>query len=199
MRSVAPMRTAKIGYIVVSAVLMILGTMLIVNPMFSAAVVGTVAGVLMIAFGIFKLVGYFSKDLFRLAFQYDLAFGLLLIVLGFIVLVKPEHVMTFLCVAIGISVLADGLFKIQIAADARRFGIRNWWLIMISAVLTGLVGLVLLFEPSGSSQILIMILGISVFADGLMNLITVLLAVKIIKHQRSDMVETYYYESEREI
>ena len=88
-----------------------------------------------------KLVGYFSRDLYRLAFQYDLEFGILLIALGVIVLLRTNGVMDFICIAAGVSILADGLFKIQIAIDARRFGIRDWWLILLLAVVTGGVGL----------------------------------------------------------
>lgn len=34
------------------------------------------------------IIGYFSEDLYCLAFRYDLAYGLLLLVMGAIVLVK---------------------------------------------------------------------------------------------------------------
>ena len=30
----------------------------------------------------------------------------------------------------GILVLADGLFRIQLAVDAREFGISQWWLLL---------------------------------------------------------------------
>ena len=36
------------------------------------------AGILLIAYGIIKMIGYFSKDLYCLAFQYDLACGIFL-------------------------------------------------------------------------------------------------------------------------
>ena len=77
MRSVTMMRTAKIGYIVMSAVMCAFGILLIVMPDMSNTILGLVCGTIMLLFGIVKLVGYFSKDLYRLAFQYDLAFGLL--------------------------------------------------------------------------------------------------------------------------
>ena len=49
---------------------------------------GILVGCMMIGFGAVKLMGYFSRDLYRLAFQFDLAYGILLIVLGLIVLVR---------------------------------------------------------------------------------------------------------------
>lgn len=186
MRSVAPMRTAKIGYIVMSALLCFFGVFLILNPSFSIEVIGVAAGICMILFGIVKLVGYFSKDLFRLAFQYDLAFGLLMIALGVIVLVKPDNLMNFISIALGISILSDGLFKIQISMDSKRFGIGLWWLILALAVLTGTFGLVLVFRPTQSASVLVTLFGIALLAEGILNLITVLSAVKIVKHQQPD-------------
>lgn len=196
MRSVKSIKTAKIGYIAISAALCIGGILLAAAPAVSASVCGMILGVLLLAFGGIRLVGYFSKDLFRLAFQYDLAFGILLIVLGMVLLVRPEETLGFLCVILGIYILADGLLKIQIAIDSKRFGIRWWWLILASAVLAGVAGLLLVFRPDESVQVMTVILGISLLFDGILNLITVLTAVKIIKHQRLDVIEAEYFEAE---
>ncbi len=188
MRSVAPMRTAKIGYIVLSAALCGLGIGLIAFPRFSIAAAGTVCGILLIAFGIVRLVGYFSKDLYRLAFQYDLALGVLMIVLGMIMLLCPGSLMNFICISLGFSFLADGLFKVQIAIDAKGFGIREWWLILALAAVTVLFGAVLIARPSESSRILAILVGIGMLCEGVLNVGTMLTAVKIIKHQRPDVI-----------
>ncbi len=193
MRSVTPMRTAKIGYIAISAVLCALGIFLIAVPGFSASVLGIICGIILIVFGAVKLIGFFSKDLYRLAFQYDLAFGLLLIVLGIMMLLHPESLMNFICITMGISILADGLFKIQIAMDSKKFGIRRWWLILVFAVLAGIGGVLLILRPSESSLVLTVMIGISLLTEGILNLSTAITAVKIIKHQQPDNVEAEYY------
>lgn len=189
-RSVAPMRIAKTGYIIMSLVFCLGGILLIVLPELSASVVGRSIGIAMILFGSIKLVGYFSKDLFRLAFQYDLAFGILLLALGTIVLLRTDEMISFLCIALGVSILADGLFKMQIAVDSKKFGIRVWWLIFLLAVLTGLVGLLLMFRPADSVRVLMILLGISLLAEGFLNLCVAVSTVKIIRHQQPDVPET---------
>ena len=194
MRSIFPMKTAKIGYIVSSVLFVIFGLMLMIFPEISLSTIGTLIGCAMIVFGIFKVIGYFSKDLFRLAFQYDLAFGILLGVLGVIILMRPEKMMRVLCVALGIAILTDGLFKIQIAVDSKTFGIGRWWLIMIAALLTVSIGLMLIFRPADAAITITMMVGIALILDGLMSLITVLSTVKIIKHQQPDIVEVKYRE-----
>lgn len=197
MRSVAPVKTAKIGYIIVSALLCILGLLLIAVPDFSISAVGIICGIILIVFGAIRLIGYFSKDLYRLAFQYDLAFGIMIIFLGVIMLWHPGSLMNFICITLGISFLADGLFKIQIAIDSKNFGINTWWLILALAVITVLFGGVLISRPSESSHILTVLIGISMLCEGILNIGTMITAVKIIKHQQPDVIEIDYYE-ERE-
>lgn len=196
MRSVTPMRAAKIGYIVMSALFCLLGIALLFTPDASALWIGRLLGIGMIVFGAVKLVGYFSRDLFRLAFQYDLAFGVLLMVLGIVTLSHPGDAMSFLCVMFGIPVLADGLFKIQVAVDAKRFGIGQWWLVLLLAVLTGVIGLLLVLRPTEGAQALVMLMGASLFLDGALNLTVALCAVKVVAHQQPDIIETNDYEIE---
>lgn len=194
MRSVTPMKTAKIGYIVMSSLFCLLGIVLLFTPDASALWIGRLLGIGMIVFGAVKLVGYFSRDLFRLAFQYDLAFGILLMVLGIVTLSHPGDAMSFLCVMFGIPVLADGLFKIQIAVDSRRFGIRRWWLVLVLAALTCVIGVVLVFRPDADVWALTALMGLSLLCDGVLNLSVALCTVKIVDHQRPDVIETDDYE-----
>ena len=190
------MWVAKTGYIVMSLVFCAAGTAYIANPGLSAAVIGRVLGAAMILFGAVKLVGYCSRDLYRLAFQYDLGFGLLLIALGALVLLRPAGVLDFLFTALGIAVLTDGLYKVQIAVDAKRFGIPTWWLTLALAVAAGLIGLALVFRPWDSARLLTILLGAALLAEGILNLCVAVCTVKIVNHQQPDVIEVTSYEVE---
>ena len=196
MRSTASMRVAKIGYIVMSVVFCAVGLMFIIRSDVSAAFLGYLLGISMVVFGAIKIVGYFSKDLFRLAFQYDLEFGVILIVLGVIVLAKPLDVLNFVFIATGIATLADSLFRIRIAMDAKRFGIESWWMILAIAVLTGVIGILLVIRPWESARILTALLGISLLSEGILNLCVAISTVKIVKNQYPDVIEAEFYEKE---
>ena len=196
MRSTAPMRVAKVGYIVMSAVFCAVGLIFIIRPDVSAGFLGYLLGTAMIVFGAIKIVGYFSKDLFRLAFQYDLEFGVILIVLGVIVLAKPLDVLNFVFIATGIATLADSMFKLRIATDARKFGIDAWWTIFAFAVLTGVIGILLVIRPWESARILTALLGISLLSEGILTLCVAISTVKIVKNQYPDVIEAEFYEKE---
>lgn len=188
-------QTAKLGYIVLSILLCALGIVLIAVPDFSASLLCRVGGLILILFGLVKIIGYCSKDLYRLAFQYDLAFGILLVALGVVLLLRPNTVMNVICIFLGIYILADALLKIQISIDSKAFGIRQWWLILAAAIITGILGFLLVLRPSESVRVVMVLLGIALFTEGLLNLVTILTAVQIIRRQAPVVIEAEYYEN----
>lgn len=183
------LRFAKIGYIVLSVLICLLGLTLVAVPDFSVSLLCWLGGILLTAFGCIRIVGYFSRDLYRLAFQYDLAFGILMIILGLVLMLRTDAMVHILCLLLGLSVLADALLKVQIAIDARAFGIRRWWMILATAVVTGSVGLLLLLRPAAGAQVIMVLMGISFLGEGLMNLTTVLCAVQILKKQYPKIID----------
>lgn len=189
MRSVRPMQVAKTGCIVMSVLFCALGALLLFMPELSASLIGILIAAMLIVFGLIKLTGYFSRDLYRLAFQYDLAIGILLVALGLMLLTKPGRAMDFMCLILGIAVASDGFFKVQMSLDAKRFGLSTWWLILILGVIAGIAGLAVAFHPVEGTKVLMMLLGASLLAEGLLTLSVTLCAVKIIRDQRKDEIE----------
>ena len=187
-------KAAKIGYIAISIALCVLGIILLAVPDFSAVLLCRIGGVIMILFGVVKIVGYCSKDLYRLAFQFDLASGILLIALGIILIIRTDSMMVIMCAIMGVYVLADALLKIQIAMDSKAFGLQKWWLILSAAILTGLVGFLLIFRPTESTQVIMILLGLTLLTEGVLNLITILTAVKIIRRQMPEVIDVDYRE-----
>lgn len=194
MRSVAPMRAAKIGGIIVSVLMCALGVFMMLRPEASAYALSIACGVLFILLGIMKLVGYFSKDLYRLAFQYDLAFGLLVIAVGAAILSRPGEMLGLMCVILGLCILADGLFRVQTALNAKHFGLPLWWLILVWAIVTGIMGFLLLLRPGIGGRALMIFMGAALVAEGLLNIDTIVTAVKIVKNQRQDIIDAEFYE-----
>lgn len=191
-------RAAKIGYIMISVLLCVMGIVLIAVPDFSVTLLCKLSGGIMMLFGLVKIIGYCSKDLYRLAFQFDLAFGILLMALGIILIIRTDAMVNLICIVMGICVLADALLKIQISIDSKDFGIQKWWLILTMATLTGVAGFLLVFRPSESIKIIMILFGIALITEGVLNLITILTAVKIIRHQLPEVIDAEYCEIEQE-
>ena len=100
-------------------------------------------------------------------------------------LIDTNNVLNIICIVVGIYILLDGLLKIQIAIDSKRFGLSKWWLIMTAAIVTGIVGLMLIIRPDEGVRFATVLLGISLIFEGILNLVTALTAVKIMRSSQS--------------
>jgi uncharacterized membrane protein HdeD (DUF308 family) len=171
-------KQAKWIYIIISILFCAAGILLVLRPATSARVICGVLGVMALIYGAIKILGYFSRDIYGLAFQFDLALGILMLALGLIMLIIPDKVISFLPFVVGIFVLIDGVFRVQTSIDARRFGLGKWWLIFLGAVLCIIAGLLLMLNPFSSAMVLTVIVGIAIFVDGLQNLFNAIYTVK---------------------
>ncbi|MFR8547858.1 MAG: HdeD family acid-resistance protein [Lachnospiraceae bacterium] len=177
-------KRAKDAYIAVSVLMLLIGSCLIIWPKTSLAVFCTVAGIAMVVFGVVKLFGYFSKDLYRLAFQFDLALGILSVLFGLVIAIHPYNLIACVPVIMGIFVMLDGVFKIQTALDARQFGLKAWWMVMLLAVVSGGFGLLLVLNPFEGAAAMMILLGVTIVADGIQNLLVVLYTVQTTRRRK---------------
>lgn len=186
MRSVVPIRVAKFINILLASCFCVFGIVAIAMSEIDDFTVCLVVGILLILSGIFKLVGYLSKDLFRLAFQYDSRLGFVPLLLGLAALLKPDHATDFICAVFGLSAFIEGLFKISVAIDSKKFGIKIWLVILTAAIVSCIYGALLLIFSFESVKHLNVHLGVCLILIGLLNLTVVFGTVKIIGHQQPD-------------
>ena len=89
--------------------------------------------------------------------------------------------------------VADALFKIQMSIDAKKFGLNLWWRILLVAILTGVLGFLLLIRPFEAAEIMMILVGVSVLFEGILNLCVAIYTVKIIKNQKQDIIDMDEY------
>lgn len=178
MNTAKTVRFAKIGYMLISAVFCVMGVFLLCYRKVSAAALTNVCGSLLLVCGAVKLTGYFSKDIYQLAFQFDFAMGLFAAVIGIFMLAKEGGSPRRFEQLFGILTLTDGLLKLQTAADAKRFGIKPWWLIGSFALLASGVGVLLVFYPAVRTENMTLAAGAAFLLDGALNLSIAVCAVK---------------------
>lgn len=188
-------RNAKYSYIITSALMIVLGLLLVIFPSISATVVCYLAGGMVTLFGIVKLVGYFSKDMFRLAFQFDFAMGIGALIAGILMLIHPHNVVRLIPIIVGVFILIDGALKLQTARDAKRFGMKGWWSILILAILTCIGGLFLIIDPFKGASALMILLGATFMMYGIQNLAVTAYTVRVARAE-DERPGVYYVDGE---
>ena len=164
-------KSAKIINVISAGLMSLAGLLLLVIPNLETMVAQRIVlGSLFGLTGAAKIFGYFSNDLYRLAFQFDLAIGIFCILLTLLTELMPEYAFGTLPIIFAVYVSLDGLLKIQTSFDARRFGMKSWLLMLITAVMLFVAGafavgavLVQLLRPNA-------VVGIALMVDGLENI-----------------------------
>ena len=170
------LRVARDGYTVMAVVCYIAGIVCFLPGTIPPMAACVTCGLILVCYGIIKIIGYLANDLYCLAFQYNLACGILLIVLGVILLACNVRLYQYLNMGAGMLILLDSLLTIQTSKDARTFGLPTWHIILILAILAGIFGVLLLVDPAGVAREIIG--GCALLADGLLNQVMVHLTVR---------------------
>lgn len=178
------LKIVKNMYIVMDICLIIVGLLILFSPIKAINVLCRMFGVVLSLLGAVKILGYFTKDIFQLAFQFDFALGIISVMLGAVLIFRTSYMVEILSICVGIFILVDGALKLQTAVDAKKFGIEKWWLILIIALLVSIVGIILMVIPFAAQTVAAWIIGINLVLDGVLNICVVLSTVKTIRRKR---------------
>ena len=139
-------KSAKIVHLCSAVIFLVAGLLLVFVPDFenSGSFRNILVGSASVLIGIAGIYGYFSNDMYRLAFQLDFALGIFNVIFGILLIINPVQLSVLLPTAISVLTLLDGGNKSQMALEGQRFGIHKWYLVLLSALIEIAVGIVLI-------------------------------------------------------
>lgn len=152
--------------LVTAIVAIVLGIVFVADPNGSGDAVCKVAGVAMIVLAAAMLIRYFTS---AQLFPENLIFSAVLLLLGIFFISKSGVVMTVLGLFFGIFLVIDGASKIRDGIDAAKAKIQGWWIWFILALLTIVLGVLVMFGES-----VMTLLGVSLIVDGVSDIVTTL-------------------------
>ena len=176
----------KWAYLLVSVFFIALGVLLVLRPDTSMIYFCRFLGGVAVLFGLARIIGYFVRELDGVGLRYDFATGAFAIVAGAFMLWRAPEVGGVMDVVIGLFILVDCVFKLQVAMDSKRMGARSWWVTLLFTCL------LLIFDTFKGQRVLSIMMGVALVADGLQNLCTVIYAtifVKDVKKKVRDAVD----------
>ncbi len=152
--------------LVTAIVAIVLGIVFVADPNGSGDAVCKVAGVAMIVLAAAMLIRYITS---AQLFPENLIFSAVLLLLGIFFIAKSGVVMTVLGLFFGIFLVIDGASKIRDGIDAAKAKIQGWWIWFILALLTIVLGVLVMFGES-----VMTLLGVSLIVDGVSDIVTTL-------------------------
>lgn len=160
---------------------LIVGILLLINPVSFTSWIIMLVGIVLIAIGLFDVIKYFRTNAKAAAFSQTLVKGILSILAGCFCVFKTDwFIVTFPVITIiyGISVLVIGIGKLQLTVDMLRLKNNKWFWAAINAVVSIVCAIVILNNPFASTAVLWMFTGVSLIVEGVLDIITMLIGKK---------------------
>lgn len=175
----------KWTYVLISVFFIVLGILMIVRPEASLPLICRGLGILAAIFGAIRILQYFLRAPQGIGQRYDLAGGLFCLLIALLLIFRANEVAAILSVIVGIFILIDSVFKLQVALDAQRTGVPTWGMMMILACLSLLLGILLVFDTFQGQKLLSVIMGVALIYDAVADLFTVFYVTRVVKNVKS--------------
>ncbi|MEZ3462354.1 MAG: DUF308 domain-containing protein [Lachnospiraceae bacterium] len=166
----------KQNYFVNAVIMVVLGLVLVIWPHILGVMLCYLLGGALILMGVIQLVVFLRGE--RLGFynKFSMFMGIVLVLLGIWICTQPRIVLSIIPVVVGIIVVLHGLMDLQYTLDIRRTGNTKWWIALVAAIITLVVGLLLVFNPFTAYEVTMILLGIAMLYDGGSDLLLLVFA-----------------------
>lgn len=156
--------------ILTAVVYIVVGLLLVIWPDQARKIVIYAIGVAALLYGGYRIIDFFSKKEHLSGVQIGVALGIGCMMLGLFLLIKADVVVTLLTTVIGVAVIIDSVLRLQVALNLRLVGEKGWIALLVTAFLTLVFGILLLFNPFRAIRVATIIGGASLLADGIFTL-----------------------------
>lgn len=157
-----------------SLVEVIIGILLLVNPIGFTSGIIVAFGIILMIMGIHKTVKYFRTEPEEGAVSQILVKGLLLLLAGvFCTFNSHWFIATFpvLTLMYGVVILISGITKIQWTIDIIRMKRSKWAWMAISAAISLICGVAIITNPFSTTAVVWMFIGISLIVEAVFDMI----------------------------
>lgn len=127
--------------------------------------------------GIVMMIGYLRSEAVEGMLGYGLAKGLIFTLVGVLLFIKSDALMTILPFLWGVAMIAGGFGKFQMAFDLKRIGNSRWWLLLIGALISFVLGTFSVTQPAFLAMAVTQFAGISLLVEAVLD-IAALLVIK---------------------
>ena len=171
----------KRSFILLAAASLVLGILFLVTPRSSGLIICYICGGALLVAGIWNAVVYFRRTVEDSLFRRELVWGVIEILAGVYIIARPQLLLGFLPVAMGLVMIYDALTKLQSAMDLLRMRWPYWWTMLVLGGVAAVLGVVMVLNPFETADVLVRFCGGALVVNAAMDLWTVWCVTRRVK------------------
>lgn len=154
--------------VIVSALLCVaLGVVIFIWPTKTIDIFCRVLAVGLIVLGAVDLVSYFLDKLLH---PFSGILGLIVLLVGVWIFLKPASVVSLIPIVIGVILVIHGIQDLKLAIEAKGNIYEKWWIMLIIALVSLVLGVLCIVNAFGMVKLATQIIGIALVYDGISDL-----------------------------
>ena len=150
---------------------------MIIQPAMSISVLIISLGIIVLLDGLLHIISYFRNSKEERTVTLELIRGVLNFIIGVIIILNPGSFVSFFAIIIGVWILIQSLIKFLFAFNMKAVEDKNWIIILILAIITFILGCVIVFNPLGFVKDITVIYGIILLITEIINIIEIVLVM----------------------
>ena len=149
---------------------LVCGVLLILFGNLALRITAYVLAGVMILCGIWSVIAYIRSGILRRITESRLATGLILLVAGTLLAFNPNYLEDFLPFIWGLALLFGAFLKIQYAFDEKTVGVKRWWIMLILAAFSLIIGILSLLNPASQGESRNLVIGILLVVEAVLDI-----------------------------
>ncbi len=188
-------KTNKLALFIAPVLTVIVGIILIVNSVQATVVICRVIGIILLMSGLF-FTGASLLNMNSPVRKFNLVPGLIQLLLGLFITIRPDRIVGFITIVIGVVVLVQSFGILEHGLETKFLGYKLWWITALFAVVMAVLGIVIIVNPFGAVSVAMKFTGFVLIVQGITDAVTRYRADKIIeklkKQANGDYIDADY-------
>ena len=164
---------------------MVCGLLLIFVGNIAIRVTAYVLGGLMICCGVWRIISYFRSEPMKKITGSLLATGLAFLLAGILLTFNPDYLDDLLPFVWGLALLFGAFLKIEYAFDEKALKIDKWWILLILAAFSLVIGVITLLNPAFLGESRSLVIGIFLVVEAVLDITVFFLLRHALKKQNA--------------
>lgn len=189
------MKSNKLALFIAPVLTIIVGIILFANSVETTVLICRIIGIILLMSGVF-FTGSSLLNMNSMMRKINLVPGLIQLLLGLFITVRPDKIVGFITIIIGIIVLVQSFGILEHGLETKFLGYKIWWVTAVIAVVMAILGIIIIVNPFGAVSAAMKFTGIVLVIQGVSDIITRYKADKIIEKMKNnsgnDYIDTDY-------
>ena len=160
--------------IISSVILIALGLLLIFRARDVMFMLSYVVGAILVALGTVSIIRFLRKAKNQQKTELEVAYGLISIILGIIVISHPQGIASIVPIILGIAIIINSANKFDYSLQLKAAKISIWKTTMLIAIISTICGIVLLFNPFAAAEAATKVIGVFIIIYAILDIVSAL-------------------------